>query len=263
MKVEVRPLDIEKWHKKKGKESFARPKVIKALYDTKLGGYATGLTDAEVEEYGKKLGVDLNNKFDPEEEHPVWDSRSYSVILENSTQFFNTTSPKEFILVKIMKSSKQVANSIKEWEDGLWPDATHVIFDEEEEVEIKASKEEIITKCYQKMAAITDNEKISIIQILGEKSVRGRSPSFITAEIGEIIRTKPKELLDLLEVSKEQRYAKSTVLEAIDKNILIKDGSNIKWLGDIIANSLEDAVDWILDPNNQTIKGKILEQLKK
>jgi hypothetical protein len=37
-----------------------------------------------------------------------------------------------------MKGSKLVANSMKELDEGKWPEATHVIFDESEEVSYKS-----------------------------------------------------------------------------------------------------------------------------
>jgi len=62
-KVEIRPLDIPRWHGKQGQESFTQPHTIEALYDHNTGGYATGLTEQEVEEYQKKLKVDLTSTF--------------------------------------------------------------------------------------------------------------------------------------------------------------------------------------------------------
>lgn len=46
----------------------------------------------------------------------------------------------EFVKIKVLKASKFVANSLKDWENGLYPEATHVIYDESEEVGIKATK---------------------------------------------------------------------------------------------------------------------------
>jgi hypothetical protein len=57
--VEIRPLNIPRWHGKEGEESFTQPHTIEALYDHNTGGYATGLTEGEVEKYEKKLKVDL------------------------------------------------------------------------------------------------------------------------------------------------------------------------------------------------------------
>ena len=67
--VEIRPLDIPKWHGKKGEESFTQAHTIECLYDPMTGGYATGLTEGEEEKYAKKLGVNLSSVCKQEEPH--------------------------------------------------------------------------------------------------------------------------------------------------------------------------------------------------
>ena len=46
--VEVRPIEVKKWHGKKGQESFTRPKKIQALIDPVTMQYATGLTEEDI-----------------------------------------------------------------------------------------------------------------------------------------------------------------------------------------------------------------------
>jgi len=266
MRVEVRPLPTKKWHGKEGKDSFTRPKVIEALYDDSLKAYATGLTEEEAREYGRKLGVDLGNHFDPEEPHPTWSTKQFSLKLDNNTVILDTKDLRQHVLVKLMKANKWVANSMKSWENGEWPFATHVIFDEEEEVEIKASRASRKALVYQKLAEMSDEEKKSLIWILSNKSLRGKSPNFIVVELDELINGDDsaetfEKLAKLIEIPKRDRFAKSTILEAIQRNILIKDGSSIVWMGDHIANSVDDAAAWLSSPDNQTIKAKIIEQL--
>ena len=55
MIVQIKPVYSDKWHQKKGNESFARPKSIQALVDPDSMTYATGLTEDEELEYGKKI----------------------------------------------------------------------------------------------------------------------------------------------------------------------------------------------------------------
>ena len=61
--VEVRPIPETKWHGKEGKENFASPKTIQALYDQRTGGYATGLTELERKGLEDELGVDLSKRY--------------------------------------------------------------------------------------------------------------------------------------------------------------------------------------------------------
>jgi len=75
MLVEIRPVptkgDRKPWE---GAEEydFTRPKVYEVLYSSELGCNATGLTEEEAIEYGKRIGVDLSSRFDSEKPHPYW-----------------------------------------------------------------------------------------------------------------------------------------------------------------------------------------------
>ena len=102
--------------------------------------YCTGLTPEEEKTYGDKLKADLSKQFSIDTPHPFWDSKMAETKLENRTQFFDTSNPLDFIKIKYIKQSKYVANSAKEYEEGLFPEATHIIFDESEEVDVKATK---------------------------------------------------------------------------------------------------------------------------
>jgi hypothetical protein len=139
--IEVRPVETKKWHGKKGKETFARPLVLEALYDEKTGGYATGLKDEEIrKKLERKTGFDLSDTYDVDVPHPFWNSKAGEIKLEYRTNIFNTKKAIDFIRVSVLKASKFVANSQRELDQGLFPDALFVIFDEKEEATIKATK---------------------------------------------------------------------------------------------------------------------------
>src|ERR1019366_7157512 len=116
--VEIRPLPQKKWHGKKDGESFAQPKAVEVLYDPEKGTYATGLTDEEANEYGKKLGVNLSSIFIADEPHEYWGNKASWIVLPNRTVLFNTEKPADFVKIKNMKASSRVANSMAEWEAG-------------------------------------------------------------------------------------------------------------------------------------------------
>lgn len=263
MLVEVRPLPAKKWHGKMGKESFSRPKDIEVLYDPVTGRYATGLTPEEAAKYSKEMGVDLSDTFNFNEPHVYWSTKAATIRLQNHTMIFNTDIPTEFVKVKNMKASKFVANSMKEYDEGKWPEATHVIFDEEEDVNLKASKIALQDECNDLKRKMTASDKANMIQILAEKSVRGRSDDFINVEITAIINEKPADFLKYAKMGREEVYVRAAVLEALYKNILTKEGSAVYYMGDMVGLDYEDAIRWFKDPNNQKMKVTILEKLSK
>lgn len=262
MLVEIRPLPIQKWHKKKGKEAFAQDKTVEVLYSEELGKLATGLTEEEAIEYGKKLGVDLSDRFNPDEPHPFWTSKASWIPLPNKTLIFNDQRPSDFVKIANCKTSKFVANSLAEYQAGKWPDATHVIFSEEEEMELKATKFQLKQKAGVQLIEASLERKIALVQILSNKTVKGRSPSFIDGIISEIVEEKPEELLKALSMDKEEVIVRSSVLELLQKNILTKQGSAIYYMGDKIGLDYEDTVKYFKDPNNAVMKVTLLEKLQ-
>lgn len=262
MLVEVRPRAIQKWHGKKNKESFAMPKVVEALYDEATGKLATGLTETEAKQYGALLGgVDLSDTFNVETPHPFWGSKPGMIKLDNMTMVFNTDRPLDAVRVKLMKASKYVANSQKELDEGLWAEATHVIFDEEENVEIKASKIALADKCVVIKSKMSLDDKASMVQILAGKTVRGRSANFIEVELKDIIDNKPEEFLKYFNMGKEEVYTRATVLEAIHKNVLTREGTGVYYMGDVLGIDVEETIEWFKNPQNQKLKVAIMERL--
>ena len=144
--VEVKPIEKERWHGKKGKEAFTRPMTLEALVSLNTNQFATGLTQEDRERLQKATGFDLSPDYMQGKPHPFWNSTAALIKLENKTNVFNTDRPLDEIKVKVMKAHDLVANSMKEYQEGKYPLAKFVIFDEIEEVEIKASKAAIKRK---------------------------------------------------------------------------------------------------------------------
>lgn len=262
-RIEVRPLDIPRWHKKSKQESFTQPHEIEALYDHEIGGYATGLTEQEAKEYGKKLNVDLNNYFNQDEPHPFWCSRMASISLLNTTMVFNTEIAIEFVKVKVLKASKYVANSMKEWDEGLYPEATHVIYDESEEEDIKASKAKKRQEAVKLSLELSVDSQMSIVQILTEKSVKGKSANFLVGEIDDLMRDRLDDFLREARRDPKDLFIEAAVHEAIYRNVLTKEGTAVYYLTDKIGFDFESAVEWFKDPQNQNMKTSILAKLNK
>ena len=259
--VEIRPIEIKRWHGKTGKDSFAQPITIRVLYDHATGAYATGMTKKQTEEYSKKLGVDLNNTFNPQKAHPYWDSSASKIKLPNYPIFLDPNIPLEFVRIQNLKSSSLVANSMKDYTDNKYPEATHVIFDEAEEVEIKATRVQLKKQCYKLASKLSTDKMVNILTITSDKTVRGRSRDFLDVQLDELIENDAELFLRYAKMDAQQTYIRASLLEAIHKNILTKEGLSIYYMGDKIANSYEDAVEYFLDPQNQKLKVSILEKL--
>lgn len=265
MMIQVRPIEVKKWHGKTGNESFTRTKIIQALVDPETMAYATGLSKEEQTKYGELLKVDLSSQFNLETPHPFWDSKMGEIKLENRTQFFNTNNPLDYVKVKVMKASKYVANSMKDYEEGLFPEATHVIFDESEEVDIKAANVEIKKKAIIQTAKLSKDKKIELVMILSAdsdylkmKNLKGKSDNFIEVELDKLIESKASDVLRYLGMDKEYVTLYALSLEALQKSVLTKEGHKIKYHESIIAQDLEGVIDYLGKPENQEFKLRIM-----
>jgi hypothetical protein len=250
MKVEVKPIEIPRWHGKSGQEDIRRPVVIQALVDTEKMEYATGLDnekkfkDNKTEEayYSKLLGQDLSKTFIPGKVHPFWDDTVSAVKLENNTMFFDPEKPLDYIKIKIMKASKYVANSMKDYEEGKFPFATHVIFDEAEEVEIRASKIELKKQAMAACNGLSKDRKIQLILILTGKNIKGKSDNFVEVELDKLIEGKAKDVVTVLNKDVAETAIKATVMEAIQKNVIRNIAGKLSYMELPLGFDVDEAV---------------------
>lgn len=263
MLVEVRPIPFNnKWHGvTDGENQFTMPKVYEVYYNEKTGKYDSGLTEDEKKKFEKELGIDLSDVFIPDQPHPFFGTRMGKLIMENNTMVFDTEKTMEALKVKMMKACPFIANSLKEWEDGQYPEATHYIYDEMEQVEEKASKVQQRTKCIIILDKMTLEERINMAKILTGQSLKSNSADFIDVTLSEEIEKQPNEFLRYARMDKKDLYIRATLLEALSRNILTKEGMAIYYLGERIAGDLEEAIVWFNDPQNHQFKVKLLEKL--
>ena len=259
MKVEVRPLQTEKWHGKKGEESFTRPQKFNPLVNARTMRYSTGLTPEEEEKYGKLLDQDLNSHFVPGQEHPFWDSPMAAIKLDNSTMIFDTAIPLDYIKIKVMKASKLVANSMKEYNEGKFPEATHVIFDESEEVEEKASKVALKQQAIVEQSKLSKNRKLQIILILSGKDLKKQSDDFVTVALSDLIEEQPGEVLRYIQQDAASVLNHALVIECIQKGVLRKEGHKIMYLSSIIGQDELEAAEYLMEDENNDLKLRLMK----
>ena len=258
----VKPIEKEKWHNKSGREDFARPVVIEALVGMQSGLYSTGLTTEDKVRLETLTGFDLSPNYISGKAHPFWNSPTAHVKLESKTNIFDTNRAIDEIKYKILKASDLVANSQKEYDEGKFPYAIFVIFDEIEEIEIKASKAAIKRKVIVESTKLTKIKKAEIIQILSNTSVRNQSDDFVDLKLDETIdKFGAEKVLQLMQRDKAKTSLHALLLEAIHKNVLRKDGTAIYYMDDQIGFDVESALAYFADPKNQTLKAQILEKI--
>lgn len=275
-KIEVRPIERVRWHGKTGKESFKRPVTIMALVNSRTGKYDTGLNYdepfkapdntenlTEAQYYGKLIGQDLSNIYTPGKPHPFWDNPSSAIKLENSTMIFDTSNPLDYIRVKVMKASKYVANSMREYQEGKYPLATHVISDEAEEVEIKATKVEMKKKATIEASKLPKERKVQLIHIIAGKNLKGKSDDFIEVEMDNLVENFTKDLLFWMKADKKTVKVRDEVLEALKKNVLRRNAGKVRYREIELGFDVDEAVDFLSQDVNQELLIRIEQEISK
>lgn len=260
--VEVKPIEKTRWHNKQGKEAFARPITIEALISLRTGQFSTGLTEEERADLEKRTGYNLSPDYTPGKPHEFWNSPAAAVKLEFKTNIFQTDKPLDQIKVKVLRASDLVANSQKEYEEGKFPEAIFVIFDQQEDTDIRASKAAVKRKVVIESAKLTKIRKAEIVQILSEVSVRNQTDDFVDLKLDDAIdEYGPEKVLLLMQRDKVKTSLHSLILEALYKNVLRKDGTAVYYMDDQLGFDVESAIEYFMDPKNQTLKAQILEKL--
>lgn len=260
--VEVRPIERERWHGKKGKDALARPITLDAPLSIETGQYATGLSQEDRERLESVTGFSLSPDYKEGNTHPFWGSTTARINLEHKTNIFDTSKPLDEIKVKMMKAHDLVANSMKEYKEGKFPSAIFVIYDEVEETEIKATKAAIKRKVIIETSKLTKGKKAELIQIVLGISVRDRTEDFVDMKMDEAIeREGAEKVLNLIQRDKTRTTVHALILEALHKGILRKEGSSVFYMDDQLGYDIETAIDHLMDTKHQGLKGQILEKL--
>jgi hypothetical protein len=259
--IEVKPIQRQKWHELPPEKDFARPFVLEALLDANTHKYATGLSAEDKERLEKATGYDLSDTFDPLNPHVFWSNAVSRVRLESRTNLFDISIPINEIKYHIMKASKFVANSQTELEKGLYPDAKFVIYDKEEETAVRAKALEIKSQVHKLIEGMQAKQKADVVQIATGMSMSNQSNDYITVELDNLIaKLGYPKLLTLLQKDTKRNSVQATIMTACDKRILNKKGDMFFYFDEMLGD-IEGAIDYLLDPKNQTIKMQILEKL--
>jgi len=260
MKIEVRPIDKKKWHGKTGKDNFTRPKKFQVLVNSDTMLYDTGLTEEDIDMLKNKhnINYDLSPNFNPEKAHPFWDSSTSTFKMLNATMFFDTTKGLDFIKIKNMKASKFIANSQAEYEQGLYPEATHVMIDETEEVELKATKIAIKKKAIVESTKISRDKKIQLIMIIGGKNIRGKSDGLVEVELDKLLEKNSKDVLRYIQMDDTEVSLHSMVLECLQKSILRKEGHKIFYHDSVLGGDVFDVIKYLKSDENQDLKLRLM-----
>ena len=268
MIVEIKPIETSKWHGYKGSLSIQCPIKIQALYNPDTGRYATGLNYkdidpktgmTEAEYYSKLVKRNLSDDFDRNKPHEFWNSNESCVTLKSGTTILKVDKdPFDYIRWKICKASKFVANSLKEYEEGLFPEATHYIVDEFGDLEIKAQKAHIKANAVIAVNKLSLDKKKELLTILKRKSYRLQTQDYIDVTIFDEIEKNADEILRIIAMDKEDKVNYALIIECLYKNILRKKGHHIMYFESILGTDELSVIEYLKKPDSQDLKIRLM-----
>ena len=257
-RVIVKPIVKEKWHglHKLGRAKFQdTSETIQPLFDSKIGGLATGLSEEDEGRLSSAVGTSLSNNQDNE----YW--QEFKIKLEDKSMFFDTTIPIQELQLKVLKASKFVANSQKELEEGLWPEAKYVIYDQKDELEKEAATVENKAKAVQVFAKLSPSKKVDLLKVYG-KYTEDSSEDFVYTKLYEIVEESPMDFIQTAGMSASEIKVRALIFDLEKKGIFRRKGTAYLYNDQQVGFDYEDTVGHLLDPKSQELLVKLKTTLE-
>lgn len=266
LKIEIRAIENSNMQEfSKELKYFARPKTICPLVNPKTHKYESGLSE-EDKKYLESTGFPYNisDTYKKGVPHEFWESELVKYQLKQSPDFlYPGKSDLDFVKYRFLTKSKFVYASEQDMLAGGKPQATHYIYDESNEIEVKATKIQAREKLIKKISALSLVKKREYITILFDEIVDNKTEGYLTIKFNEAYEDKEKSarLVELLNNSPEKLELMATVKEALLKGVLTKNKKGIYYFETNLGYSEDEVLDTLSSDSNQelflTIKSKL------
>jgi hypothetical protein len=168
----------------------------------------------------------------------------------------------DFIKYKFLLASSYIYSSESEIDKGTKPMATHYIYNETDEMDVKATKLEKKNDLLRKIADLSSEKRKEVLTIILEENMETQTDNYMTVKFDDILKDglKTAELAELLENSGENIKMKAFIKRAIGKNHLKKTKQGIFYFDTNLGYSEEDVKEFLMKPENQEIFISIKEK---
>lgn len=258
-KIEIRPIPNSKGIEDFSTDlkHFAKIHTVPCLVNPDTHRYETGLSKEDLEYLEKNnCPYDVSDVWVRGKAHPFWDSLIGKVDLKPRPDFlYPGKNILDFIKYKYLLKSKFVYTSESEMLSGSKPMATHYIYNESVEVEIKASKLEKRNRLINKIADLSLEKKREFILIINNENVDNKSESYLTIKFEEILNSSEKTAIleSLFNRSSEDITIEADVKKALNRSILKTTTKGIYYYDTLIGYSIKDVIEAFKNANNQDL----------
>ena len=256
--VYVKPILKERWHNLhlQGRSKFADTHdTIQPVYSRKLGHLATGLDKDDEKRLGAVLGTDLA----PTTQSEYW--THFKVKMQDKTMVFDLSNALDEVRISVLRACKYVANTKKELDDGYWPEAKYLIFDEQQEVESQAKKVETKAKAVIEFNKLSPGKRMDILKIFG-KVGDNNSADFTYTKLYEILEDDPTAFLKTVSMKKDEIAIRSLLFDLERTGIFRRRQAAYLYNDSQVGFDYEDTVQNLLNPKNQELLIKLKSDLE-
>jgi hypothetical protein len=239
MQVILRPIGWNKWS---GILKYKNCFDDLGPYLTRSGAMYTGLTMEDEKRLGSLLGLDLSRSST----NPFW--VNFRIRTSVNDIILDTDDPLDELKYLFCKGHKRVKGSLLEQK----ATADFVLINRDEEAKVENSFNRI------KRDAIKEFDKLTPTEIRKALRLFGYNAENMSSEVAEnrlytFVEANPNKFMDRW-VNNKSREIEALIEIAISKNIIRRNKNIYKYGSDIIGNSLEDTVNFLMSPNNQDIR---------
>lgn len=222
---------------------------LTAFYD-KYGSRITGLSKEDEERLGKIFKTDLNPVS------PFWDD--YKVIIGSKGLTLDTSKAEDELKYLLLKAHYRVRSSIS---DKTKPNADYVIVDEiiEADSVINAAMEKV--KAYATYNTLTQEQKANILRLYPSyTNTDNVDPKVIDSKLFQELEKDFKKFNMFTEDA--NRDSKVFLKDLVSAGILTKNRTAYKYGNDVLGHNDDSAVEFLNDPENQSLKVALMKELK-
>lgn len=239
MQVILRPIGWNKWS---GILKYKNCFDDLGPYLTRSGAMYTGLTMEDEKRLGSLLGLDLSRSST----NPFW--VNFRIRTSVNDIILDTDDPLDELKYLFCKGHKRVKGSLLEQK----ATADFVLINRDEEAKVENSFNRV------KRDAVKEFDKLTPTEIRKALRLFGYNAESMSSEVAEnrlytFVEANPNKFMDRW-VNNKSREIEALIEIAISKNIIRRNKNIYKYGSEIIGNSLEDAVNFLMSPNNQDIR---------
>lgn len=209
------------------------------------GQRVTGLTAEDEAELEGQMGLEKgtlkkNSKF--------WDD--YTIVILGNQLVLDDSEPEQALKLKVLKANKtKIAQSIKEWRTEK-PDALFYIHSEEEEAKIENVGFKFKRKANSHFDGMSIDDMRDALLFYNIKS-ETLSNEAIEAKLYKQLELNPRGFLAIVE--DEGYKTKLFVKQLVKMDILQTKGAGFTFEGEMLAYSLDKAVEYLQDKDNSNM----------